>query len=254
MAGQAPPPLDPGDPRAGDPTSIATWVKIGGVFILVIIVVTVTNWNRGVPGRGSVRPPSASATQQSATQQPAASTGAAPEGVYRIVFEGSGSAHSDRPNLGQTTKSSDDTASWHLEYTYGDGHDGMPDMTKSSVKASGHSTVWAPTAKGCTSSAATYRPKSSVLEATGHGELRVHPPLLGDLFSAPGAGCDATHGDVDPYFSAPDASCGVGENCPDYQGFWTLRFTIKPGQTGTDRKSTRLNSSHSEISRMPSSA
>jgi hypothetical protein len=223
------PPLDPNDPRAGDPTQIATWVKIGGVLILVIIVVTVTTWNRGPRHSSAVGPPAPSQSQTAAV-----STGAAPDGTYKIIFDGTATGHTDRPNLGQTTKSSDATATWHLEYTYGAGHDGFPDLAASSVKASGTSTVWTNIAKGCTSSAATYTPKASVLTSgTAPDTFRLHPPFMGDLLSAPGAGCDPTKGDVDPYYLTWGGSCGTGDTCPDWEAFWTANFTIKAGQTGT---------------------
>jgi hypothetical protein len=223
------PPLDPNDPRSGDPTQIATWVKIGGVLILVIVVVTVATWNRGPRHSGAVGPPSPS---QSQSQTAAASTGAAPDGTYKILFDGTATEHTDRPNLGQTTKSSDATASWHLEYTFGGGHNDLPDLAASSVKASGKSTVWTDIAKGCTSTAATYTPDSSVLKpGEAPGAFRLIPPIAGDLISAPGAGCD-DEADVDPYYATSGGSCSLNF-CPDWGKFWTANFTIKPGQTGT---------------------
>ena len=131
-------------------------------MILVIVVVTVATWNRGPHHSATLGPPAPSQSQTAAV-----STGAAPDGTYKIIFDGTATGHTDRPNLGQTTKSSDATATWHLEYTYGDGHNGFPDLASSSVKA-------------CDS-------------------FRLHPPFMGDLSSAPGAGCDDV-ADVDPYY------------------------------------------------------
>jgi len=45
MSVTPPAPLDPNDPRAGDPTRLSTWVAIGGVIIVVVVLGTVTAWN-----------------------------------------------------------------------------------------------------------------------------------------------------------------------------------------------------------------
>ena len=50
------PPAPPGPP-GDDPTSIACWVKIGGLLVLVVTIIAVTQANRG--GGGKPRPPAA---------------------------------------------------------------------------------------------------------------------------------------------------------------------------------------------------
>ena len=50
---------------------------------------------------------------------------------------------------------------------------------------------------------------------------------------------------IRPGVSVLDVACGTGVLIPDY---------LERGAAQVDRKSTRLNSSHSSVSRMPSSA
>jgi hypothetical protein len=64
MSGTAGPALNPGDPRAGDPTKISTWVTIGGAIIVVVVIGTVTLWNGGklpVQPSPSANPPASAA-------------------------------------------------------------------------------------------------------------------------------------------------------------------------------------------------
>ncbi len=50
-----PPPLDPGDPRAGSPFKPSTWITIGGVIIVIVVIGTVSRWN-GIGGGATTRP------------------------------------------------------------------------------------------------------------------------------------------------------------------------------------------------------
>lgn len=220
-----PPPADPNSPVGGDPMDISTWIKIGGVLILVIVVVTVTQWNRGGGGSRAKAPPTPSQTPV------AVSPSAAPDGMYEVIFDGSGTAHDDRPDGGQTYRSADAIASWHLEYMYGQGQSGLPDLTTSTVNGSGHSKAWRGPGD-CTAGSATYTPRTSVLEHTGPGDsFRIGVPLAGDLLAA--SGCKLGTPDIDPFSRAWESSCSTTETCQDLGAFWSVTFTIKAGQTGT---------------------
>ena len=216
-----PPPGPPGD----DPTSIASWVKIGGLLVLVVTIIAVTQLNRG--GGGKPRPPAA-APSTATSALPSETPVAAATGTYRIVFEGTATGHVDRPDPGQTFRSRDATATWHLEYTYGDNHDGTPDPTTSSVKGSGHSMSWHPEISGgCNSSAVIYTPYSSLLRAVGGNRLRVGVPFGFDTTAA-----DCAPSEIDPYFGVVGGTCATGPSCLPAD-FWLAYVTIAPGQTGT---------------------
>ena len=116
-------PAPPG-PAGDDPTSIASWVKIGGLLVLVVTIIAVTQANRG--GGGKPRPPAA-ASSAATSALPSETPVAAATGTYRIIFAGTATGHVDRPDPGATFRSRDATATWHLEYTYGDNHDGTAD-------------------------------------------------------------------------------------------------------------------------------
>ena len=219
-----PPPLDPSDPRAGDPTKIVTWITIGGVIITIIVIGSINQWNRG-PG-GPARPPVV-ATGTSVAPG-ATTTQARPTGVYKIIFEGTAKGHYDVPNRGQTFRSADATATWHLEYTYGDGHNMLPDLATAIVTGSGDSQNWrTDVLPNCRSANPQYIPSVSVLKQPGAANtFEVHSPFKGDLVDAKGT-CLS-------YTKAWFASCGPGTvGCPDLDAFWRATFTIEPGQKGT---------------------
>lgn len=69
------PSLDPNDPRAGDPTRLSTWVTIGGVIIIIVVIGTVTAWNSF---GGGARPTGQPATSVTPALAPTPTTGSFP--------------------------------------------------------------------------------------------------------------------------------------------------------------------------------
>jgi hypothetical protein len=222
MSPGQPPPPGPDGPRGfGDPTSISTWVAVGGAIILVVAVVAVTQLNRFSRKPDQATPPPV----------PTPSAAEALTGTYRIIFDGSGSGHFDEPNNRQTFRSRDAKADWHLEYTYGTGHGDEPDLATSRVTGSGESKVWDGNG-GCVATAVTYTPRVSMIRRDNAGNLSLAPPLAGDLLSPD---CDSAKGKVDPFFTVWNAACPPP---PDECGaklvdFEKVPLKIEPGQTGT---------------------
>jgi hypothetical protein len=223
-----PPPLDPNDPRAGDPTKISTWFTIGGTIIIVVIIGTVTWWNSG---KGGGAKPTPIATGSTVTGPPTSDS--APSGTYKIIFDGVGDGRYEVPNNTQIFRSNTTHATWHLEYTFGGNSNDLPDPATEIVKGNGFYSVYSGNS-GCRATDVKYAPNVSILKRIGGGEtFSLVPPLAGDLTSA--AGCtpnDANHATGDPFYLAWNATCGVP--CPDDLGaFETATFTIRQGQTGT---------------------
>ena len=86
-----------------------------------------------------------------------------------------------------------------------------------------------------------------------------------EVFEGNGTQPDTLLYDMDGLSVANPGLIGPGQYYPDrtftsiipldlYGRRWTLRFSTRPEFDATDRKSTRLNSSHPRLSRMPSSA
>jgi hypothetical protein len=219
-----PPPLDPNDPRAGDPTRFSTWIGIGGVIIVIIVIGTINRWNRGPEGN-----PTPTTASSPSVSQSAASTSTSPDTTseYKILFDGRGTARYEVPNRGQTFRSAEATATWHLEYTYASYHNLLPDPSTATVTGSGSSQNQPGTEKDCTSGNPQYTPSFSVLKRPGLGEtFTIGSPFFSDLNDAKGA-CLS-------FSKAYYASCGPDTpNCPNLSEYWTATFTIKPGQTGT---------------------
>ena len=132
---------------------------------------------------------------------------AAPLGSYKIIFDGTGTGHQDRPNNGQSYKSQDATATWHIEYALGGNNTGAPDLSTSTVTGTGSSAQYGGTGNDCTSTAAKFVPNPSRLRAEGGGTFMVTAPLAGDLISA--GGCDASTGATDPFLRAFGAWCAA---------------------------------------------
>ena len=55
MSGTPAPAPGPDDPRGGNPINPSTWITIGGVIIIIVVIGTVTRWN-SFGGGGSPRP------------------------------------------------------------------------------------------------------------------------------------------------------------------------------------------------------
>ena len=223
-----PPPVDPNDPRQGDPTNITAWVGLGGLAVIIVIIGTVTYWNRGGGGGGS----SGATTTVSSSSGPSAPAPVL-DGTYKIIFDGTATAHDDRPDGGQTYRSADATATWHLEYTYGSGHGDAVDLATSQIDGTGSSKAWRIGAdcNGAQATKASYQPRSSLLRRGPEG-FRVGVPLAGDLLAVPGS-CAISA--TDPFSRAWQSTCGTGEDCvvSDVGKFWLATFTIASGQTGT---------------------
>ncbi len=149
---------------------------------------------------------------------------APPTGAYKIIFDGTATGHYDVPNFGQAFRSQDAKATWHLEYIYGDGHNDYPDPATAKVKASGKFQVWPGNQVGCVSRAADYQPKVSLLKRSDAELFSLVSPFAGDLVDL--NACLA-------YANVWGGSCTVGAKCPDFDAFWTIKFPIKSGQTGT---------------------
>ncbi len=249
MSNTPPPPLDPKDPRAGDPTNPITWIAIGGLIITIIVIGGINRWNSfsGPPPSNAVAGPTAAAA--------ATSGAAAPTGTYKIIFDGTGTGFVDVPNNCQTFKGRTTTAKWHLEYMYGGTHPATPDPATAIVSGTGSLHEWQfgglpfDCTKGrgvnvCNTTAVTFAPRVAVLKASGSDRFTLVPPLAGDLTSA--AGCDPFKGQ-DPFYQAWAAWCPPpiavapgatptapnDADCSSLPGFQQANFTIKAGQAGT---------------------
>jgi len=131
-----PPPLDPDDPRAGDPTRISTWIRIGGVLIVIIVIGTINRWNRGPEGDPT---PTTAGTPIVSQSAPSTSTSPDTTSEYKILFDGKATGRYEVPNRGQTFRAAQATATWHLEHTYANGHNLLPDPSTASITGSGSS-------------------------------------------------------------------------------------------------------------------
>lgn len=236
------PPADPNNPTSGNPLSITTWVAIGGVIVATIIIITITQLNNG-SGSGGAKPPPATASSGQTSAMAPTSAASAPDGIYRVIFDGEGSAHNDAPNNGQNFRSADDTVSWHLEYVLGGDYDawpgagnGAPNPSTEQIKGTGHSENWPNRHGACTASTASpasYKPGS--IRGSMISGLKITAPIAGDLTMTSTAGCDTSqNAPIDPFFNAWSSSCQPNvETCQDLDAFWTATFAIAPVQTGT---------------------
>lgn len=204
---------------------VSTWITIGGGIIVIIVIGTINQWNRGPAGK-----PGSTTTSRPNTVQPGASTTntSGSFGEYKIIFDGTATARYEVPNRGQAFRGAAATATWHLEYMYANGHNLLPDPATAVITGSGSSQVWpVPHAADCTSGNPSHNPAFSVLKRPGFSETyAIGSPFHGDLNDVNGA-CLS-------YTKAWYASCGPDTpGCPDLSAYWTATFTIKTGQTGT---------------------
>lgn len=249
MSNTPPPPLDPKDPRAGDPTNPITWIAIGGLIVTVIVIGGINRWNSGA---GASTPKAAVVPTAAASPTSGA---AAPTGSYKIIFDGIGTGFVDVPNNCQTFKGRTTAAKWHLEYMYGGTHAATPDPATAIVSGTGSLYEWqgggvpfectkVRGVKVCDATAVRYEPRVGALKSAGGDRFTLVPPLAGDLTSA--AGCDPFKGQ-DPFSQAWGAWCPPpvavtpgatatapnDADCSSLPGFQQANFTIKAGQAGT---------------------
>jgi len=237
-------PADPNNPASGNPFSITTWVTIGGVIVATIVIITITRLNSG-GGSSTAKPPPGTTHTGQTTAGPPSSAASAPDGVYKVIFDGTGSAHADATNNGQSYRSADETVSWHLEYVVGGDYDawpgagsGSPNPSTEQISGTGHSQNWPDRHGACTASTASpasYRPNNSMLHGGTATGLKIGAPIAGDLTMTSTAGCDTSqNAPIDPFYNAWSSSCQPNaEKCQDLGAFWSTTFTIAPGQTGT---------------------
>ena len=94
------------------------------------------------------------------------------------------------------------------------------------------------------------------LPGVASGQLRLSAPVLADVFMGNiTLWDDARIANLNPGVALPKLAIALLYHAGGSGGTYTLsRFLAKNSDAWRDRKSTRLNSSHSDLSRMPSSA
>ena len=133
MSSTPPPPLDPQDPRAADPTNPASWLILGGLLLGGALIGTITLLNSF-----SSKPTPPVSTRTTPAPSTSDSPLPTPGGSYKLIFEGSGDGTitnpaSNRQNFAGATAH----VQWHLEYVVSDGSASAADVPTATITGTG---------------------------------------------------------------------------------------------------------------------
>ncbi len=162
---------DPNNPRNWNPLKPVTWIRLGGVIIVIIGGITIWQLNHGPDV-----PSSPTSSPAAAAPAPASSD----SGVYTVTFDGSGTfAHTfTDPNNDEHWKASLD---WHIVFENAPAS-GSADMNASTVTGTGHFDDSA-TGTNCDTSKWRFEPQPILISApapAGTGIFAIPIPAVVD--------------------------------------------------------------------------
>ena len=185
-------PAPPG-PAGDDPTSIASWVKIGGLLVLVVTIIAVTQANRG--GGGKPRPPAAASPPGSHVGSLLADAGRGRHGHVPHRLRRHRTGHVDRPDPARPSEVAMQRRLGTWNTPTATTTTALPIRPRQPSRGRATRCRGAPRSGRVQLVCRHLHPVRSVLSAVGGNQLRVGVPFGFDTLAA-----DRAPTEIDPYF------------------------------------------------------